>query len=636
MSVRLGTHAASLKCSIGCCWLFLSVMLAGATIDPSLQMQLGNPSNASADTNNFSHYLIQRPIEAIDYNNTLGEPNWASWDLTAGDANGAVNRQDSFAADTNLPTGFHQVGANDYSGSGYDRGHLCPSADRTDSTNDNDQTFLMSNMMPQAPDNNRIVWANFEDYCRSLCQAPSNSEMLIICGPSGFTGAKINTNGYVSIPQYTWKIAVVVPPGPGLATNRITSANRVIAIKVPNTNGVSSDWQNFVTSVNQIQVDTGFTFFTALPPDVATALRAKVDGQTNPPPAIFALSPTSGAAGTNVVITGTNFNAASAVAFNGVDAAFSVDSNTQITAIVPTNAASGFVSVTTSSGTAISTNSFVVTGGGGGIIFSGMLAGWDVSTQSNFGPSPFSPSTNGPYLSVGGLTRGSGATTSGTGGAHGWGGTGFTSVAAAAAAAAGQYVTFTLSVSNGCQMSLTSISRLDCRRSNLGPTNGVLQFQIGSGGFTDLAGFTYSNAANGATNGPVDLTGYPALQNIGAGTNVTFRIVNYNGGSSQGTWYIFDTANSTAPDLALQGIITQLAITNPPAAAPVFQSPLFAGHQFQFTVSGTAGSNYVVQMSTNLAFPGWIPLATNPAPFVFTDTNTDLSAGRFYRALVAP
>src|SRR5258706_4433540 len=146
--------------------LFLSAVLASATIDSSLQMQLGNPSNATADANNHTHYLIQHTIEALDYNDTLGEANWASWDLTAGDANSAVARQDSFAADTNLPSGFHLVGANDYAHSGYDRGHLCPSADRTDSTKDKDMTFLMSNMMPQTSDNNSGVWGNFEGYCR--------------------------------------------------------------------------------------------------------------------------------------------------------------------------------------------------------------------------------------------------------------------------------------------------------------------------------------------------------------------------------------------------------------------------------------------------------------------------------------
>src|SRR5215831_20230895 len=155
----------------------------GIDNDPALQMQLGNPSGATADTNNHVHYLIQRTIEALDYNNSRGQPNWASWDLTSGDANNTVVRQDSYAADTNLPPNFYQVGANEYSTSGYDRGHLCPSADRTDSTNNNNLTFLMSNMMPQAPDNNRITWDGFENYFRSLADA--GNELLITCGPSG-------------------------------------------------------------------------------------------------------------------------------------------------------------------------------------------------------------------------------------------------------------------------------------------------------------------------------------------------------------------------------------------------------------------------------------------------------------------
>ena len=58
---------------------------AQASIDIALQMQLGNPSGAITDTNNHSHYLIERTVEAIDYSDNLGEPVWASWDLTASD-----------------------------------------------------------------------------------------------------------------------------------------------------------------------------------------------------------------------------------------------------------------------------------------------------------------------------------------------------------------------------------------------------------------------------------------------------------------------------------------------------------------------------------------------------------------------
>ena len=333
-----------------------------ALIDSNLQMQLGNPSNATADTNNHSHYLITRPIEALDYNDSHGQPNWASWDLTSGDANNAVSRQDSFAPDTNLPPNFYYVTNTEYSGSGFDRGHLCPSADRTDSLNDNNMTFLMSNMMPQAPDNNRLVWAYFEDYCRA--QADASNEVLVVCGPSGFNGSHISSSTHVLIASNTWKIAVVVPLGLGgsnSALSRITITNRVIAINVPNTNGISTQWTNYITSARQIEVETGFNFFTAVPATIASAFRARVDGLTNPPaPVITGFTPASSMVNSNIVITSTNFSSASAVKFNGISAAYYVDANTQITATIPTNATTGTISVTTPGGTSTTSSNFTV------------------------------------------------------------------------------------------------------------------------------------------------------------------------------------------------------------------------------------------------------------------------------------
>ena len=618
--------------------LLLGAFKAGAIVDASLQKQLGNPTGATADTNNHDHYLIERTVEAMDYNDNRGEPNWASWDLTADDI-GTNGRSSKFFVDTNLPANFHWVGTGDYSGSGYDRGHLCPSADRTYTTNDNDMVFLMSNMMPQTSDNNSGVWNNFESYCRSLVQSTNNYELLIICGPSGFTGDKINTNGYVWIPQYTWKIVVVVPPGSDNATNRITATNRVIVIKVPNTDGVSTGWTNFITSANQIQVDTGFTFFSALPADVASALRAKVDGQTNPPPEIYSFTPASGATNTSVVISGTNFTGATAVAFNGASAGFTVDSNTQITAVVPTNAGSGFVSVTTPSGTAISTNSFTVLGGGG-IVYSGVLVGWDFSTLTggggNYGPSPYIPTTNAANLRVVGLTRGSGVKTTGTAAAGAWGGVGFTNTTANAAAGSNQFAYFSITASNGCTVSFSSVTRFDYYRSGTGPTSGVLQYQIGAGAFNDITNLSYPTASSGASIGAIDLSRFADLQNVGANTNVTFRIVNMNGGPS-GTWYLYNKGGNSALDFVIEGTVTQTVVTtNPPAIAPAFVLITFTNNQLSFTLTGTAGTNYVVQTTTNLAAPNWMGLVTNPAPFSFTDTNSALFGQRFYRALIAP
>ena len=163
----------------------VSALVAQATIGVALQMQSGNPSGAISDSNNHGHYLIQRDQYAMDYNDTTREPNWVSWDLTSGDV-GSSGRS-SYSIDSTLPSSFTRVETSDYSGSGYDRGHMCPSGDRTITAADNSVVFYMSNMIPQASDNNQGVWENFETECRSL--ASQGNELLIICGPSGFGGS---------------------------------------------------------------------------------------------------------------------------------------------------------------------------------------------------------------------------------------------------------------------------------------------------------------------------------------------------------------------------------------------------------------------------------------------------------------
>lgn len=285
-----------------CRWLLLVCLLAvfsyssSAKIGLEFQMQLGNPSNATADTNNHDHFLIQRTVEAIDYSDNLRVPNWASWDLTTDDV-GSSGRS-SFLTDTTLPGNFYWVKTGDYTYSGYDRGHMCPSGDRTVSSAVNDQVFYMSNILPQAPDNNQGPWANLETYCRTV--ASQGNELLITCGPNGFSGARVNTNGQVFIPSYVWKIIVVVTNGPGMAVDRITTATRVIAVNMPNTNGIrSTPWTNYLVSVIQLQTNTGYTFFSALPDYTAKVLRAKVDGHPMP-----VIAPSL----TGIMVDGTNLS----------------------------------------------------------------------------------------------------------------------------------------------------------------------------------------------------------------------------------------------------------------------------------------------------------------------------------------
>jgi endonuclease I len=192
----------------------------------------------------------------------------------------------------------------------------------------------------------------------------------------------------------------------------------------------------------------------------------------------------------------------------------------------------------------------------------GVLAGWDTSPlpggAGNYGPSPYAATTTGANVTVGGLTRGSGVGTGYTAAGRAWGGVGWIDTSAADAVANNRFATFTVQANPGFMVSFRSISKFDYRRSSTGPPNGLVQYQVGpSDTFHDITTVSYtSTSSSGASLPAIDLSGIYALQNVSAGTVVTFRIVNWGGGT-QGTWYIFDKANSTASDFEVQGEVTQ-------------------------------------------------------------------------------
>jgi len=255
----------------------------GGTVGDNTNMLLGNPSSAGTSvTTNYNNYLYDHTYYIDSYNRDAGVPNWTSWYVGATTL-GSAARQNDFRADTSLPSGWFEVGAGDYSGTGFDRGHNCPSADRTLTVAANSGTFLMDNMIPQSPNNNEHTWANFEDYGRSLVTA--GNEVYVIMGTYGTggtgSGATATTidGGKVRVPAHIWKIYVVIPNG-NSDLSRITSTTRVITIDTPNNNTLSSDWTQFLTTPAAIEAATGYTFFSALPSTVRAALRLEKDSGT--------------------------------------------------------------------------------------------------------------------------------------------------------------------------------------------------------------------------------------------------------------------------------------------------------------------------------------------------------------------
>ena len=314
------------------------------------QMPLGNPSGAVADAvNSRTNYLVQRSQYAMSYNDDTRQANWVSWSFSTGDyASGG--RGNNWAMDTNLPATFTLIATNFFPG--YDRGHMCPSADRSSDPADNDATFLMSNIIPQAANNNQGLWNDFEVYCRNL--ANDGSEVLIVSGPSSFTGSFL-ANG-MAIPGMVWKVAVIIPQAtsPLPAHQRITDGARVLAILTPNTNSGLLPWQSYLKTVQEVEAATGFRFFQNVDPAVANYLRRVRDTGTGPnqPTVISSFFPASGGPGTTVTLTGYNFGSSPQVWFNGVAATASVQGDgTQINVSVPLGASSGPITVTGSGGT---------------------------------------------------------------------------------------------------------------------------------------------------------------------------------------------------------------------------------------------------------------------------------------------
>lgn len=253
-----------------------------APVDPARHLVMGNPSGATTDINNPTNYLLSKSQFVMSYHRDRGIPNWVAWHLDTTWL-GTTPRQDDFRPDTTLPAGWYQVLNTDYSGSGFDRGHHCPSGDRTKTIPDNSATFVMTNMMPQAPDNNQGPWEELESYSRTLANA--GNEMYIYAGGAGQGGTGSNgaantvASGHVVVPAFTWKVIVVLPNGDNDA-DRVGKTTRVIAVIMPNTQGIrNNNWQIYRTNVRQVERLTGLNFFTGIRPQMRFQLKNRIDQQ---------------------------------------------------------------------------------------------------------------------------------------------------------------------------------------------------------------------------------------------------------------------------------------------------------------------------------------------------------------------
>jgi endonuclease G len=241
----------------------------------SRHTMLGIPSEASiTDVNNF---LSVKSDYVLSYDSSRKVPNWVSWELNAAYL-GGTGRQDDFRPDDTLPANVPQASLDDYRGSGYDRGHMCPSADRTLDVAANSETFYLTNMVPQAANNNQGPWAAMENDLRAI--ARTGKELFIISGGT-FSASSNRIGSGVVVPDKTFKVVVVLDEANQDASS-VTTSTRVIGVMMPNENDEISrtaDWRSFRVPVDEIEVETGDDFLSDVDPAVQAVIEARVDSE---------------------------------------------------------------------------------------------------------------------------------------------------------------------------------------------------------------------------------------------------------------------------------------------------------------------------------------------------------------------
>ena len=246
-------------------------------------MAMGNPSNAVTNVSSPNNYLLVKSQYALSYNNSKGTANWVSWHLSSAWL-GTAPRCDCFASDNTLPSTFFKATSSHYTNTGFDRGHLCNSEDRGGNHADNQATFLMTNIIPQAPLNNQRTWLSTESYGRTL--TTQGYEIYIIAGGYGSGGTGWNggitytiANGQINVPSHVWKVMLILPVGNN-DVSRVSTSTRVIAVYMPNNQTVNSQpWGNYRVSVDYIENLTGYNILSNVADNIENVIEAVVDTQ---------------------------------------------------------------------------------------------------------------------------------------------------------------------------------------------------------------------------------------------------------------------------------------------------------------------------------------------------------------------
>jgi endonuclease G, mitochondrial len=205
--------------------------------------------------------IIRHKPYILRYEEKYEQASWVVHKLLDKAKYGTADRSNNFQPDPEVETGTALP--NDYSRSGYDRGHLCPAGDFRFDKDLEDETFYMSNMSPQEPDFNRGIWSNLELKARDW--AAERGYVIVVTGPVLKDGLEtIGKKNAISVPKQYYKI--IYDP----------EKQEAIAFLMKN-EGSYDSLQNFVVSIDALERLTGINFFAKLP----DAIEKKIESESS-------------------------------------------------------------------------------------------------------------------------------------------------------------------------------------------------------------------------------------------------------------------------------------------------------------------------------------------------------------------
>lgn len=186
------------------------------------------------------------------YNELHEQASWVAYELTKEKTNKIFDRTDKFIPDPKVKTGT--ANDKDYTGSGYDRGHLAPASDMGWSSTSMAESFYYSNMSPQLPGFNRGIWKRLEELVRTF--AIENNAIYVVTGPVLTSDLAVIGPNKVSIPNYYYKV-ILDYTDPDI---------KGIGFIIPNTSSTVS-LQQYAVTIDSVEKFTGLDFFPLLPDD---------------------------------------------------------------------------------------------------------------------------------------------------------------------------------------------------------------------------------------------------------------------------------------------------------------------------------------------------------------------------------